>query len=81
MAGMTMTTQGSVQQRFGARQAQHGWVAVGALLVMAALVALLLAAPSGPSARVTAIPAQGLVQEAGAIDQATQPIYFPSRPY
>ena len=81
MAGMTMTTQGSVQQRFGARPAQHGWLAVGALLVMAALVALLLAAPSGPSARVTAVPVQGQVQEAGVVDQATQPIYFPGRPY
>jgi crotonobetainyl-CoA:carnitine CoA-transferase CaiB-like acyl-CoA transferase len=81
MAGMTMTTQGSAQQRFGARQAQHGWLAVGALLVMAALVALLLAASSGPSARVTAVPAQRLVQEADVVDQATQPIYFPGRPY
>jgi hypothetical protein len=82
MAGVTATTQGSsVATAFGVRRAQHGWLAGGALLVIAALVALLLAVQSGPNVRAAAVPPPGLVQDNRVIDPATQPTFFRGRPY
>jgi hypothetical protein len=70
----------SATTAYSRRHAQASMVA-GALLVIATLAARLLAVQSGHSAPTTILPAQTVVQQDRIIDQATEPSYFPGRPY
>jgi hypothetical protein len=81
MTGITLTTHWATTAAAVGSRGLHTALAVGALLVMALLVAVFLAVQSGHGARGTAVPMENLVQQDRVIDQATLPIYFPGRPH
>lgn len=74
MTAITATTHKASNNTLGRMAAL---LAVSALLVAALFLAVL--AGYGPVA--TTLPGQELVQQDRVIDQASEPMYFPGRPY
>ena len=81
MTGISVTTHRATPTTTVGSGRMHVLLAAGALLVMALVVALFLAMQSGHGARATTLPAQQLVQQDRPINQPTEPIRSPGRPF
>jgi len=77
MTSITATAQRATAARAFSSRRVYAALTAGAFLV----TALLLGVQSGHRSQATSVPAQDLVQQDQPINQSTEPIYFPGRPY
>ena len=80
MTSITATAQRATATASSSRRVSAALTA-RALLVIALLLALILAMQFGPRTQALTVPTQNLVQQDQPVNQSTEPIYFPGRPY